>query len=211
MLESVQLLELFHSENAICTVASYNKFKNWGRLQQSVTFGLPFGQLASKVTDVGSDDLGRWSWMLFNGRDGQKVKIGVAYQPIPSKATQIGSVYQQHRHLQVEDGCPDINPCTKFRNDLVTMLQQSQRNNECLILFIDANENTIKGKLNMTLTGPGLSMREGVQSLHPSLPVTPTFLSERCSLRLTPNRCSISVTRPPTRSWIMDLGQTLAQ
>jgi hypothetical protein len=89
MLESVQLLELFHSENAICTVASYNKFKNWGRLQQGGTFGLPFGQLASKVTDVGSNDLGRWSWMLFNGRDGQKVKIVVAYQPIPSKATQI--------------------------------------------------------------------------------------------------------------------------
>jgi hypothetical protein len=28
-----QLPELFRSENAIRTVASYNKFKNWGRRQ----------------------------------------------------------------------------------------------------------------------------------------------------------------------------------
>jgi hypothetical protein len=178
MLESVQLLELFHSENAICAVASYNKFKNWGRLQQGGTFGLPFGQLASKVTDVGANDLGRWSWMLFNGRDGQKVKIVVAYQPIPSKATQIRSVYQQHRHLQVEDGCPDINPCTKFRNDLVTMLQQSQRNNECLILFIDANENTIKGKLNMTLTAWSWSTYERRGPIPTPIPTSDSNIPE---------------------------------
>jgi hypothetical protein len=63
MPEEGQLLELFHSEN------SYNTFKNWGRKQQGGTFGLAFGQLASKVHDVGSDDLGRWSWMLFQGQD----------------------------------------------------------------------------------------------------------------------------------------------
>ena len=43
VLESGQLPELFHSENAICTISSYNKFENWGRLQQGGTFGLAFG------------------------------------------------------------------------------------------------------------------------------------------------------------------------
>jgi hypothetical protein len=47
MPEEGQLPELFHSENAIRTVASYNTFENWGRKQQGGTFGLAFGQLNS--------------------------------------------------------------------------------------------------------------------------------------------------------------------
>jgi hypothetical protein len=47
---------------------------------------------------------------------------------------------------------------------------------EHLILFIDANENTADGPLNSALSALlGLLMREGVCSLHPSLPRTPTF------------------------------------
>jgi hypothetical protein len=97
MPEEGQLPELFHSENAISTVASNNTFENWGRKKQGGTFGLAFGQLASKVHDVGSSNLGRWSWMLFQGWDGHKVRVVVAYQPCPSKDTQIGTVYQQHK------------------------------------------------------------------------------------------------------------------
>jgi hypothetical protein len=104
--ESGQLPELFHSENTIRTISSYNKFENWGRLQQGGRFGLAFGQLASKVSDVGSHDLGQWSWMLFKGRNGHKVRIVVVYQPVLSKATQSSSVYQQHRRQQVADGLP---------------------------------------------------------------------------------------------------------
>ena len=99
-----QLPELFHSENAIRTVSSFNRFENWGRRQQGGTFGLVFGQLASKVRDVGSDDLGRWSWMLFQGRAGHKVQIIMAYQPVVQKATMIGSVYQQHRRHYIAEG-----------------------------------------------------------------------------------------------------------
>jgi hypothetical protein len=88
MPEAGQLPELFCLENSIHTVALYNKFENWGRIQQGETFGLAFGQLASKVVDVSSNDLGGWSWILFNGRDGHKVRIVAAYQPVPLKATQ---------------------------------------------------------------------------------------------------------------------------
>jgi hypothetical protein len=176
MPEEGQLLELFRSENAIRTVASYNTFENWGRKQQGGTFGLAFGQLASKVHDMGGDDLGRWSWMLFRGRDGHKVRVVVAYQPCPLKDTQIGTVYQQHKRQQRAEGGPDINPCTKFRCDLVTQLHYWRRANDRLIILIDANENTLTGPMNTALTGPGLLMREGVRSLHPNLPATPTFL-----------------------------------
>jgi hypothetical protein len=96
MSDEGQLPELFQSENAIRTMVSFNRFENWGRQQQGGTFGLVFGQLASKVQEVGSDDLGRWSWMLLKGRAGHKVRIVMAYQPVVQKATMIGSVYQQH-------------------------------------------------------------------------------------------------------------------
>jgi hypothetical protein len=98
----------------ILIVASYNTYENWSRKQQGGTFGLAFGQLASKVHDVGSNPLGRWSWMLFKGWDRHKVRVIAAYQPCPLRDTQISMVYQQHKQQQQSDGCPDINPCTKF-------------------------------------------------------------------------------------------------
>jgi hypothetical protein len=85
-------------------------------------------------------------------------------------------VYQQHKQQQQSDGCPDINPCTKFWNDLIIQLQQWWQAHDHLILLINANENTITSPLNAALTDPGLQMQEGVQALHPDLPVTPTFL-----------------------------------
>jgi hypothetical protein len=171
-----QLSELFCSEHAIQTVSSFNRFENWGRRQQGGTFNLVFCQLASKVQDVGSDDLSRWSWMLFQGHAGHKMRIIMAYQPVVQKATMIGLVYQQHQHHYIaESFLPSINPIEKFRTDLVTQLRQWRSFHECLILFINANENTVDGPLNSALSAPGLLMRKGVYSLHPSLPHTPSF------------------------------------
>jgi hypothetical protein len=81
--------------NAIRTILSHNKYENYGKQQQGGTFGLVFGLLSSKVTDVGDDKLGRWSWMLVKGWDGHKAHIVVAYQPCWVKDTQVGMVYQQ--------------------------------------------------------------------------------------------------------------------
>jgi hypothetical protein len=100
--------------------------------------------------------------MLFKGRDGHQVRVVVAYQPCPAKDSQVGTVYQQHKRQQIHNGLPDVNPRTKFRQDLVQFLLQCRQSHERLILFIDANENTINGPLNTALTGPGLLMREGV-------------------------------------------------
>ncbi len=105
-----QLLEFFSSENKLQTVASYNTFENFGHKQQGGTFGLAFGQLASKVQDIGQDDLGRWTWMLFQGRAGHWVQVIVAYQPCKATNSQVGMVYQQHKHQQNQDGCPNLCP-----------------------------------------------------------------------------------------------------
>jgi hypothetical protein len=114
--------------------------------------------------------------MLLKGQAGHKVRIMMAYQPVVQKATMAGSVYQQHRCHYIEEGLPpNTDPITKFRNDLVTQLRSWRQHHKQLILFIDANKNTTNGPLNTTLLAPGLVMREGVYSLHPSLPQTPTF------------------------------------
>jgi hypothetical protein len=114
--------------------------------------------------------------MLFQGRAGHKVWIVMAYQPIFQKATMIGLVYQQHQcHYMAEGFSPSINRIEKFRTNLVTQLWQWRSLYKCLILFIDTKKNTADRPLNSVLSALGLLMREGVYSLHPSLPRTPSF------------------------------------
>jgi len=172
-----KLPELFRSENAIRTISANNTHENFGRRQQGGAFGMVFGQLASTIRDVGSDPtgLGRWAWMFAQGRDGHKVRIIVAYQPCVSKLSQLGTVHTQHRRYLNSHGRKDETPRSAFRKDLIIALLTWRQAGERLILFMDANEDTTKGPLNEALTGPGLLMREGVRSHHPSLPVTPTF------------------------------------
>jgi hypothetical protein len=74
MSDKGQLPELFHSENVICTVSSFNQFENWGRQQQGGTFGLAFGQLASRfemlAVTTSVDGLGCFSRGLLGTRCG---------------------------------------------------------------------------------------------------------------------------------------------
>ena len=174
-----QLPEFFRSENALRMVAAYNLHKNYGRKQQGGTFSLAFGQLASAVKNVGVDNtgLGQWSWMLCQGRDGHKVWIVVAYQPCPSKATQLGTIWQQHRRYLLEHGHHNESPPQAFCKDLTTALKSWRHKGECLILFMDANEDTTNSELNSVLMGDTLQMREAVHTHHPSLPVSPMYKS----------------------------------
>jgi hypothetical protein len=67
MLEEGQLLELFRSENAIRTVASYNTFENRGRKQQGGTFGLALVNWPQKYT----------TWVVMILADGHGCCFGV--------------------------------------------------------------------------------------------------------------------------------------
>lgn len=120
--------------------------------------------------------------MLLKGWDGHKASIVIAYQPCQAKDTKVGMVYQQHHWQQLEEGLPlTLNPHSKFHHDLVWQLWAWQHDNEQIILFMDANENTTHGPLNADITGPGLLMWEAVQSLHPDLPATPTYTAGSCT------------------------------
>ena len=115
--------------------------------------------------------------MQFKGRDGHVVRIIVAYQPCHLADTQLGTVWQRHHQYLDSQSQRQENPCQAFLKDLLEALRNWQLVGECLILFIDANEDTTNGPLNSALTGNDLHMREAICSHHPSLPATPTFWS----------------------------------
>ena len=119
-----KLPELFRSKNAIHTVTGHNTHKNFGHRQQGGTFGMVFGQLASRVKDVGSNEagLGCWSWILMQGRDGHKTRIVITYQPCTSNAQQLGTVHAQHWQYLDSKGRKDESPCSAFHTDLVEAL-----------------------------------------------------------------------------------------
>ena len=139
-------------------------------------FGLAYGNLASTVQKVGTDDtgLGRWSWMCLQGWDGHVAQIAVVYMPCLSMETQVGMVYQQHQQYLDSVGWCQENPRQVLHSNPVRALCNWRQWGKCLILFIDAMMN---GELNLLLMNGELSMREAVQAHHPSLPATPTFHS----------------------------------
>ena len=117
---------------------AHNVHQDFGQKQQGGTFGLAFGQLASRVRNVGADDssLGQWAWMQFKGHDGHVVRIIVAYQPCHLADTQLGMVWQQHRRYLDSQSQRQENPHQAFLKDLLEALRNWQLVGECLILFI---------------------------------------------------------------------------
>ena len=174
-----RLPKFFRLENKLRMMAAYNTHEDFGQKQQGSTFSLAFGQLASKVKNVGTDNsgLGRWSWMQLKGCNGHIIRIIMAYQPCKSADTQLGTVWQQHHRYQDLQGRRQENPCQAFKMDLLDALHYWRHAGKQLVLFIDANEDTTRGPLNSALMGNNLQMREAVHSHHPSLPATPTFKS----------------------------------
>ena len=53
-----RLPEIFQSENKLRMVVAHNVHEDFGWKQQGGTFGLAFGQLASRVRNVGTDNSG---------------------------------------------------------------------------------------------------------------------------------------------------------
>jgi hypothetical protein len=74
---SGRLPEMFHTVNALWSIAGYNTHENLGRRQYGGTFQLTFGAMAARVVDTGVDErqLGRYVWTKFQGRNGHLAHI----------------------------------------------------------------------------------------------------------------------------------------
>ena len=69
------------SENALQTITAHNENKGFSQQQYGGTFVAAFGELATRLTEMGKDGmgLGQWTWMCVDRTDGQKVQIITAY------------------------------------------------------------------------------------------------------------------------------------
>ena len=171
-----KLPQLFKSQEALRTVVSFNEHEGHSRRQWGGSFSMAFGALAAGVADRGKDPslLGRWSWIKFEGRNNHVCRVVTAYNPCTAPPENYTSVYQQQKRYWESK---DINTCPreKFLQDPRAQLKKWRGAGERIVLFMDANQNVLKGRLSNMLAEEGIDMREAITGLHPDLPATATF------------------------------------
>jgi hypothetical protein len=169
MPKSGRLPELFHTENALCTVAGYNVHENFSRRQYGGTFQLTFGALATRVVDTGVDsrNLGRYAWTKFQGRNGHVARMVLVYVPCRTSRSsgELTVMNQHHQYLESRE----IFTCPRkvLLEDIRTCLQEWRQAGERLVVFLDANENAMDSPFHDMFVSPGLQMREAVFHHHP--------------------------------------------
>ena len=131
------------------------------------------GPTCHRVLKSGEDPsgLGRWTWTLFAGKNGRKLRVISGYRPNPDSSDSTGSVYsQQERYLRsIRD---DRNPRRAFVKDLHTALLAWSNEGNLFLIGLDANDNIRTGDVNAMLRTLGLVDVHHTQ--HPHLPPAAT-------------------------------------
>ena len=130
-----------------------NKHENVETFQYGGTAVLAFNTAAHRVKATGSDEtgLGRWSWILFEGKHKFHTRIISAYVPCKSTTDRFHTVYNQHRRYFNKLG---INDCPRklMHTQLCQQIQKWQNKGENIVLLIDTNENLARmGQLQSQL------------------------------------------------------------
>jgi len=122
--------------------ASNNKHENVEISQYGGTAVMAFDEAAHRVHSTGSDStgLGRWSWILFQGRNNHYTRIISAYVPCKSANDQGRTVYNQHRRFFQSQGVTEC-PRKIMHSQLTQQINVWQNKGERIVLLIDANEN----------------------------------------------------------------------
>jgi len=164
--------ELFRTDRALRCQTSHNKHDKGcrgGTFQWGGTMLTAHDTITTQLTQKGQDPkgLGRWSWMLLQGKHGARTRIISAYCPNRSNAGRLQAVYsQQQRWLRYKH---NIQTCPRqvFIDDLIHFISACRHKNERIVLFIDANDNILQSPLSTALAE--LDIREGITGHHPTL------------------------------------------
>ena len=121
---------------------SNNKREAHSVRQFGGTSTIALNECASRVTSTGADEtgLGRWSWILLEGKSNIKVRIITAYNPCKTSHNRPATVYAQHKRYLLSKNKSTC-PRTQFQIDLCNQIRQRQQNNNRIVLMIDLNEN----------------------------------------------------------------------
>lgn len=158
------------------SATSNNKREAFSVRQYGGTATIAINVSASRVTCTGADEtgLGRWSWLLLEGKNDVKVRIITAYNPCKTSHKRPATVYTQHRRYFLSKNnitCPR----TQFRIDLCALIKRWQLKNNRIVLLIDMNENMSRsnGPLLQALT-QDVGLIDPIQLRHHKLlpPVT---------------------------------------
>ncbi len=119
-----------------------------GHIQEGRTSLLMFSQMTEYLDMPGSEKdvtgLGRWTTMLLKG-DGVQTWIVCGYNSCMNKKTDSSTSYQQQRHFLIMHKQDHMTcPCTKFREDLLHLLNTWREEGYCIIVCLDANKDIYK-------------------------------------------------------------------
>ncbi len=103
-------------------------------------------------------NLGRWSSWILSSTPLHRTRMVVAYCPGRSKRTGTKTVYQQHLRLiqTLQLACT---PYQLFLDDLTKQIKCWQAAGDRILLFIDANEHILSGRISKKLAELGIQER----------------------------------------------------
>jgi len=116
-----------------------NKHENVDNFQYGGTSVMAFNEVAHRVHTTGGDDtgLGRWSWILFEGKSKYRTRIISAYVPCRTSDTHRQTVYMQHKRYFMKRGISEC-PRKLLHSHLSNQIQNWQNNGENIVLLIRA-------------------------------------------------------------------------
>ena len=128
--------------NKIRVSSTNNKHESNSTFQYGGTSVMAFDEAAHRIKATGADltGLGRWSWILFEGKSRHLTRIISAYVPCKSSDKRHQTVYNQHKRYFWKRG---IQRCPRklMHIHLVHQIKTWQESGENIVLMVDANEN----------------------------------------------------------------------
>ena len=164
--------------------SSNNKHENIDKFQYGGTAVMAYNEAAHRVKATGSDEtgLGRWSWILFEGKHNDTTRIISAYVPCKISADCFQTVSNQHKRCFLHQG---INECPRnlMHEHLIKQIKIWQAKAENIVTLINTNENLsrmgqlqTKLKYECQLIDPIQNMYQKEKNSLPSTSLTGSFL-----------------------------------
>ena len=122
--------------------SSNNKHETLQKFQYGGTAVISFDEVAHRVKATGADStgLGRWSWMLFEGKNNHFTRVISAYVPCKSARDRHQTVYDnQHKRYFLNQGIDEC-PRKLMHMHITKQIKKWQMQGENIVLLIDTNE-----------------------------------------------------------------------
>jgi hypothetical protein len=161
------------------------------------TFLVTVGNISGRILHQKSDKWGRWVSQEFSGKDGARVVVISAYQPV-AKHGQEGNltVAAQQKSLLLQTQDTTDNPRTAFRRDLFYLLDTYQQAGVEILLMGDFNEQFGMDPEGLGRMATDLSLGNSMACRHASIPPASYARSTKClDYALASHRVSQALTR----------------